>query len=484
MNKIVYSPPIYILFSSFLLLTTYLYAQAGWSVDRRLIYRPGDSYNPEAACSGDTIHLVWWESYAYDEVFYKRSTDAGFTWEDDVMLSVEDTWWSVFPQVAVSGNDVHVIWGDHGFGLFYRRSTDGGTTWGNIDSLIPGIGYSSIQAFGDTVYVCGAGGSQADLPFTKSIDGGNNWAPIVNITTAGASPTLRVISNNVSNIIISYRGATDGEVYSVHTYNSGETWSDSQMVSDDDGIASQRPAMDTDNNDGIHITWYDYKYSPYPWTGDILYRASKDSGNTWFDIDSLTISHRAVVSDILAEDNNLHLVWEDDRYDFNDNFEIFYRMSADLGQTWGSEVRLTDTLNWSRMPSLACDGHYLHLFWSDERDDTSGHQGEIYYKRKDLLVPIYEENRLTLLGKSKFEACPNPFKEEIRIKPMNHDTRYKIENVSIKIFDILGKEVIAYEVKEKLGGLKISTRNLPSGVYFIKIKVCSDIVLKKVIKVE
>jgi hypothetical protein len=67
---------------------------------------------------------------------------------------------------------------------------------------------------------------------------------------------------------------------------------------------------------------------------------------------------------------------------------------------------------------------------------------------------------------------------------MIHDTGYKIEDVSIKIFDILGKEVTAYEVKEKQGGLKISTKNLPCGVYFIQMEVGKEVVITKVVRVE
>ncbi|MEO0095189.1 MAG: hypothetical protein ABIL66_04780, partial [candidate division WOR-3 bacterium] len=133
----------------YLLFATFTYAQSGWGPDTRLSYRQGYSYDPKAACNGDTIHLVWWESYAHEEVFYKRSTDAGLTWGEDVMLSVEDGQSSVLPEIAVSGNTVHVIWFEDDFGVLYRRSTDGGANWENIDSIIPGMTYSSIHALGD-----------------------------------------------------------------------------------------------------------------------------------------------------------------------------------------------------------------------------------------------------------------------------------------------------------------------------------------------
>jgi hypothetical protein len=489
-------------FAVFSLLTAYcilpavLFAQAGWGPDVRLTYFGGYSYDPRAACCGDTIHIVWWESYAHEEVFYKRSTDAGETWEPDMMLSIEDTWFSIFPQIAAVDNIVHVIWDDYGFGLFYRRSTDGGSTWDDIDSLMPGRCYPSIQASRDTVYVCGSGGSMTNLRFTKSYDGGTSWMPIKVITPANQNPTLRIIAHDIAAIAISYERY--GEAYNVRSFDFGEVWSDSQMISDDDGIASQWPAMDTDHNGGIHLTWYDYKYSPYPWTGDILYGTSADSGNTWFDIDSLTVSHRAVASDILAENSNLHLVWEDDRYDFDDNFEIYYRMSADLGQTWGSEVRLTDAINWSRMPSLACDGHYLHLFWSDARDDSNNHISEVYYKRKDLSQGVTEIESSVQYTQPWFEVYPTLFTENITIKQsawcMEQRGKEQLTNnapmsyaLCTKVYDISGKELRTKRETE-MGGIgetvRIDTKALPCGVYFVELQVGNVREVHKVVKVQ
>jgi len=473
----------------FLLPTSYLYSQAGWGPDLRLTYRPGYSYAPKAACCGDTIHLVWWESYAHNEVFYKRSTDAGLTWGEDVRLSVEDGQSSTLPQIAVSGNTVHVIWFEDDYGILYRRSTDGGTSWEAIDSIIPGMVYSSIQAVGKIVYIAGTIGSLGVLRFTKSYNGGNTWQPIIQITKADAWPRIRVVARDSLILVVTYDNGPSPvcqEIYQVMSYNGGDLWLDSMMISQLDSAGSQHPAMDTDDSGGIHITWYDYKYSPYSWTGDIFYRASRDSGNTWEEIDSLTVMHRAVASDILAEGNNLHLVWEDDRNGFDDNFEIYYRMSTDLGRTWLPEERLTYADNWSCGPSLACDGRYLHLFWVDLRDDPTNRVGEIYYKRKDLSVSIAERNLRPINSAFDIDVFPNPFKEMVTIRYMIPDTRYRIGDFSIKIFDVLGKEV-DYEVKRKTvkgETVIIDTKDLPRGVYFVMVRAGGVNLIKKVVKVR
>ncbi|MGQ9665622.1 MAG: T9SS type A sorting domain-containing protein, partial [bacterium] len=248
----------------------------------------------------------------------------------------------------------------------------------------------------------------------------------------------------------------------------------------DDGIGSPHPAMDTDDSSGVHITWYDYKYSPYAWTGDIFYRASRDSGNTWEPIDSLTVMHRAVASDILAEGNNLHLVWEDDRNGFDENFEIYYRMSTDLGRSWGPEERLTYANNWSRRPSLACDGQYLHLFWFDLRDDPTNRVGEIYYKRKTL-VGINDTQPVKYLSPCLSLDCPT-------ILRRNSSIRYDLgsnKDGEIELIDAMGRVIETFPLHHVSGEFVFPyNKEVQDGVYFIMLKAGLTYITKKVVVVR
>ncbi len=469
----------------FCFLTGNLYAQ--WSVDRRLTYREGASLDPKAACSGDTIHLVWWEHYwvnsnIREEVFYKRSIDAGLTWEADVLLSIEDDKTSVLPWAAVNQDYVHVVWQQVDVGICYRKSTDGGNSWLQVDTLPNGgSGQPSICVVDTNVYVV-AFRYDGKIAFSKSVDNGDTWLPSQAVAFDTASrPCIKSFKSNSSNLMIVCSCLKYAvEIYCSKSTDGGTTWSDSQCVSHCDSLGSQIPAMTIDDSGSVHITWYDYKYSPYPWTGDIFYRASRDSGNTWEPIDSLTVMHRAVASDILAESNNLHLVWEDDRHDFDENFEIYYRMSTDLGQTWEQEERLTDSFYYSICPSLACDGQYLHLFWSDQRDDSVNRTDEIYHKRKNL-VGIYETPKVGCLASGLSLICPTILIEKTHIYYDLGDDNHG----ELLILDVTGRVIDKFPILQSSGYFVLDySKNVCEGIYFILLKVEKEYFTKKVLVVR
>lgn len=182
-------------------------------------------------------------------------------WGPDVRLGMEGGQNSVLPQIAVSGNIVHVTWAEDDFGLLYRCSFDGGTSWQNIDSIVPEMGYSSIQAFGDTIYICGVVSSTGELRFTKSVDGANNWEPAINITVASANPTLKNISNNILEPVVSCRGFPNVEVYVVLSFNGGESW---DVGGNMPGSGSPLSVVSFPNNSGV----------VYAGTGDGVYKST------------------------------------------------------------------------------------------------------------------------------------------------------------------------------------------------------------------
>ena len=87
----------------------------------------GSSFSATIAVSGNNVHVVWSDGTSGNsEILYRRSTDSGATFGPIINLS-NNAEVSTNPAIAVSGNDVHVVWNDAptfgNFDVFYKRRT-------------------------------------------------------------------------------------------------------------------------------------------------------------------------------------------------------------------------------------------------------------------------------------------------------------------------------------------------------------------------
>ena len=459
--------------------------QADWGPDVKLTnFVNKAEEHPRVACYNNYVHVVWYEE-AGGAGYYLRSTDNGTSWGSPFRLWDSSGY---LPSIAANDSFVHVAWQIPGPGrCVYRRSSDNGSTWGRFDTVtFSGYGWPFLAVAGDTVYLLAYDGFLYREVIKKSTDRGLTWGPFQNVAPMGSrggfalcSPYLHVSLEKQDTITISpeqyYTKSTDG----------GGTWSPTVMVSDSDRYGSQWAAICSDRFSNPHITWFDYKYSPYPLTGDIFHRASRDTGKTWGAIDSLTVEHRAKASSIVAQRDTLHLAWEDDRVQPNTNQEIYYRMSTDLGRTWGSVERLTYVDENAMFPSLSVGDTFLHLVWTDSRPDTIASYRQIYYKRKTLFPSGVEGSISFKLGRTEaiLRVFPNPSKSSFWIYS---------SACGISIYDMSGRLVRHLVSTPKANSQKPiavflwdgrddSGREVRSGEYFIQMKSSKGVkVTKKV----
>ncbi len=114
---------------------------ASWGTDMRLTNASGISNKPSAISSNSGIHIVWHDNRdGHNEIYYKRSTDSGISWEADFRLRDNPASCS-FPTIEISGAVVHVVWTDFRFvsgEIYYKRDPTGNPIGIiNISSEIP-----------------------------------------------------------------------------------------------------------------------------------------------------------------------------------------------------------------------------------------------------------------------------------------------------------------------------------------------------------
>jgi hypothetical protein len=93
--------------------------------------------------------VVWRDDTSGNfEILYRRSTDGGANFGSTVNLS-NNAGGSFNPAIAVSGNNVYVVWRDDtsgNFEILYRRSTDGGANFSITVNLSGNAGSSDAPS--------------------------------------------------------------------------------------------------------------------------------------------------------------------------------------------------------------------------------------------------------------------------------------------------------------------------------------------------
>lgn len=310
---------------------------ASWSSDLRLTNDAAISHFPAVAVAGLVVHVVW-EEYrdGNAEIYYKRSTDAGASWEADTRLT-NDAANSLSPSVAVSGSNVHVTWFDQRDGnneIYYKRSIDGGQSWStdirltnNSSSSI----YSAVAAVGDRIHVVWEEyrDGNGEIYYKRSTDGGASWSADTRLTNNAANSFSPSVAAAAGDVNIAWFDQRDGnlEIYDKHSANEGLNWSTDKRITNDPAVSN------------------------YP-------------------------------SVVVVAGGVVHLVWFDER---DGNTEIYYSRSTDRGANWGPDIRLTNDTARSTDPSMVVTASGIHVAWTDARDNIPTYTGnyEIYHKRTE-----------------------------------------------------------------------------------------------------
>lgn len=179
-----------ILFTILVCILSIPISQAQWQPDVRLTIDPAlsrTSFNNAwcVAANGNVVHVVWEdERDGNEEIYYKRSTDGGISWETDTRLT-NNFDWSTSPSVSVSGLVVHVVfydWRNGNAEIYYKRSIDEGISWEADTRLTNDSNYSvypSVSVSGSVVHVVWADNrdeyGNVEIYYKHSTDGGSSW---------------------------------------------------------------------------------------------------------------------------------------------------------------------------------------------------------------------------------------------------------------------------------------------------------------------
>jgi hypothetical protein len=403
-----------------------------WGVDTRLTNAAQLSESPSISVSGQVVIVAWWDSRSGDdEIYCKRSTDEGISWSTDSRLT-NTAGFSWYPSVSLSGMDARLVWQDDRNGnyeIYYKRSTDGGISWGADTRLTNNSfvsAYPSIAVNGNILHAVWYDNRDGNFEIycKRSTDGGLNWGADTRLTNNSSASVFPSVSASGTLVNIVWSDNRDGN-YEIYCKRS--------------------------TDDGLN------------WGTD-----TRITGNSAFSENpSVSVSGQTV-----------HIVWDDNR---DGNYEIYFNRSTDGGVNWSADTRLTNNAGDSKYPSVSVSGSLVNVVWCDNTENN----WEIYCKRDPAGNPVGITNTNSDIPKvfSLSQNYPNPFNPTTKISFSIAD----FGSVSVKVFDITGKEV-AVLVNEELNpgryNANFDAGNFGSGVYFYKIDAGKFIQTKKMILIK
>ncbi len=165
-----------------------------WGSDTRLTNAAAYSGDQTVAVSGTNVHVAWYdERDGNSELYYKRSTDNGASWGADQRLT-NNSAWSQSPSIGVAGANVHILWDENRDGngeVYYKRSTDNGQTWGGDIRLTTDSGWSwnpSVAVSVNNIHIvwCEDRTGNQEIYYKRSTDNGSTWTSDTGLTNASA----------------------------------------------------------------------------------------------------------------------------------------------------------------------------------------------------------------------------------------------------------------------------------------------------------
>ena len=241
----------------------------------------GNGEYPQIAISGNTAVAVWQQSDSFSSICSSYSTDGGATWSDTQLIEA-GAGNAYNPQVAISGDTVVAVWQQNDgvyWNIYSNYSVDGGVNWAGvqlINSTFETAQYPQIAISGNNVVVVwmqGNGGNNY-IYSNYSADGGAVWVGDVRIDNledrdAASNPQIAISGDNVVAVWEQVYYATgDFCVYSNYSTDGGASWNSALLIASGPSTFNPAPqvaisgssvvAVWNQNNVGVYRTYSNY----------------------------------------------------------------------------------------------------------------------------------------------------------------------------------------------------------------------------------
>ena len=329
-----------------------------------------------------------------------------------------------------------MVWRDDtpgNFDIFFAFSTDNGQTFSTPDNLsnssIPSFN-PQISSEDNNVYVVWGDRTPGndEIFFAVSNDNGQTFSTPDNLSVNTGASFNAQISSEGNNVYVVWQVFTtppdNEEIFFAFSTDNGQTFSTPDNLSEDT-VFSGSPQISSQGND-VYVVWVGGTFGNF----ETFFVVSTDNGQTFSTPDNLSEntgdSRDAQIS---SSGNNVYVVWKSDN-------DIFFAFSTDNGLTFSFPDNLSEgSTGDNNDPQISSEGNNVYVVWSDNNP-------------RDIFFAFSTDNGLTfsfpdnLSVNTGFSAFPQITSEGNNVyvvwtddTPGNFDIFYTTNNQDFGLFE-------------------------------------------------
>lgn len=465
-NKFLFRSTI-LLFFLYCLIGAEASAQDGWTTPINISNTTRDIQAHTSAVDNEgNIYLVWSEGVIFTKCILKlsKSVDGGITWSNPENISDTNGIYS-YPSLAIDSKGVlHVFYLDNnGYTGKYITSDN---VWANpID--VTGLGGHWPQLVidkQDTKYFFWG---STEIRYRSLTE--NTWSETMVISDSSAHsgiPKIEVDKEDNLHVIYEVIRLDTFKLY--YRKKTAEGWDKLELITQ---ISTHMQEYSiTLLNGSPFFVWDEAVINP-----TVRYIFWKDGilGSRPIPVNYISIS---VIPSACTDKNGVvHLVWYKYDYGHNESGTLFY--SYFKNNQWSEADSIPFNLPVPvTVPRVLTYNDRLFLSF------TSDHRANVYFSSRSILSDASEQIT-DKVNETNLQVYPNPFNSEAAVKyNLNKSGR-----VTIKLYDILGKEVTLITNEEKSPGeykINLDAKQLSSGIYFLRLTIENEFITKKLVIIK
>jgi hypothetical protein len=333
---------------------------------------------------------------------------------------------SIYPSIAASADNVYVVWQDNYMGqsvsydkknydILFTRSTNSGKNFENFTKLSNSIELSGrpiVTAFDSNIYVVWIEDTpeEKQIWFRKSTDSGSTFDEAINLGSSNYNRDYilpKAIAAFGDKVYVVWRHLTeDGEssILFRASKDTGNTFGETREISDN-AIFTSSPKVSASNNT-VYVVW-DVTYNDGKKgnkSEGIFFTKTSDDGMTFKNESKINGSNEFGEAQVVADFNEVYVAWAGSVYNPDQHMKrVFLTTSSNNGDTFEEPILINKGLSDSANVEFAKTEGRLDAVWQAR---VMGN-GEIFHKSSLSINPLMFGSATNLSNTEALSECPS-----------------------------------------------------------------------------